>query len=212
MPEIIWKRQARLYRLTTIALAISSLFLSHELHKSNQNIIALKSEFVEYQNTTDQAINRLLNIIEAERIHRMEQKTSVQREVACLADTIYHEAASEPVEGQLAVATVVMNRVKEPGYPKSVCGVTHFQKFSTKAGKVLCAFSWTCKPVLEPVKASSYRPILNMARNVYFKHVRNPEVKDAMFFHADYVKAPDWAASQIPVSHIGHHIFYKVSD
>jgi len=62
------------------------------------------------------------------------------RSIDCLADAIYYEAGNEPVEGQRAVAQVVLNRVRHPAYPNSVCGVV-YQGAARRTG---CQFSFVC--------------------------------------------------------------------
>jgi spore germination cell wall hydrolase CwlJ-like protein len=131
----------------------------------------------------------------------------IQGELKCLADNVYREAAYEPADGQLAVATVIMNRVADPGYPKTVCGVTYERHVSAKNGKIVCQFSWTCKPRIE-IHPSVYRSIMEMVRAVYFKHVRSDEAATATLYHADYIQAPDWATDGNKLAQIGHHIFY----
>ncbi len=61
-------------------------------------------------------------------------------ELKCLATAIYFEARGEPEEGQLAVAQVVLNRVKNPAYPNTICGVVYQNK--TKRNR--CQFSFAC--------------------------------------------------------------------
>ncbi len=133
-------------------------------------------------------------------------KEFLHSEVKCLADNVYNEAAYEPKEGQLAVATVVMNRVKSKGYPNTICGVVYERHYVPQIGKIVCQFSWTCKP-REPVFHTLYAKIYKLAREVYFKHDRASEVEDATLYHADYIPSPDWALK--PVAQIGHHIFYQ---
>lgn len=132
----------------------------------------------------------------------------VHNEVACLADNIYREAAYEPENGQLAVATVTMNRVADPYYPKTVCGVVYERHIKKSSDKIVCMFSWTCKPkvIIHP---SVYQRVLAMARAVYFKHERNDDVADATLYHASYIKYPDWATQDNLVATIGQHLFYK---
>ncbi|HEY0086747.1 MAG TPA: cell wall hydrolase, partial [Allosphingosinicella sp.] len=62
------------------------------------------------------------------------------RAIECLTAAVYYEAATEPLEGQRAVAQVVLNRARHPAYPKSVCGVV-FQGHERATG---CQFTFTC--------------------------------------------------------------------
>ena len=132
----------------------------------------------------------------------------VHNEVTCLADNIYREAAYEPENGQLAVATVTMNRVADPYYPKTVCGVVYERHIKKDSDKIVCMFSWTCKPKVS-IHPSIYQRVLAMARAVYFKHERNEDVADATLYHAAYIKYPNWADPDNLVATIGQHLFYK---
>jgi spore germination cell wall hydrolase CwlJ-like protein len=129
-------------------------------------------------------------------------------ELRCLAENVYREAAFEPENGQLAVATVVMNRVSNPLYPKTVCDVVYERHLNKKDNKIVCQFSWSCKP-RRPMATSVYKAIMAMARQVYFKHVRSEEAADATLYYADYIPTPDWAMADARLAQIGHHIFFS---
>jgi len=133
--------------------------------------------------------------------------TKLANELKCLADNIYQEAGSEPIEGQMAVATVVVNRMKDPEYPKTICGIVYERHFNRKLHKVVCQFSWTCKPRHIPNK-EAYKQAREVAKQVYIKHRRLDIVGDATLYHAVYVH-PDWADKSEQIERIGSHIFYK---
>ena len=124
--------------------------------------------------------------------------------VQCLTQAIYYEAATEPLEGQQAVAQTVLNRVRHPGYPKSVCGVV-FQGSLRATG---CQFSFTCDGSLAraPIPAiwSRAQLIANKALNGFVM----TRVGTATHYHADYV-APYWAPTLYKIVQIGRHIFYR---
>jgi spore germination cell wall hydrolase CwlJ-like protein len=132
----------------------------------------------------------------------------VASELRCLADNTYAEAGFEPADGQLAVATVVMNRVVDPQYPKTVCGVVYERHLNKMNNKIVCQFSWTCKP-RHRMATAVYKSIMEMVKGVYFKHVRSDEVADATLYHADYIQTPNWATDETKLAQIGHHIFYS---
>jgi spore germination cell wall hydrolase CwlJ-like protein len=132
----------------------------------------------------------------------------IQNEVKCLADNIYNEAAFEPDDGKLAVATVTMNRVYNRDYPKTVCGVVYERHVAKASNKIVCMFSWTCKP-RHAAAVSLYHRIMDMAKAVYYKHERSDEVADALLYHAVYIKAPNWATPENLVATIGQHAFYR---
>jgi spore germination cell wall hydrolase CwlJ-like protein len=128
-----------------------------------------------------------------------------ERQLRCLTQNIYWEAASEPFEGKVAVAQVTMNRVASGNFPGDVCGVV-YQK-NIVYSKVVCQFSWYCdgthrvKPIYQPL----YRESEEVAKKVLLENFRLPSLKNAMYFHADYVK-PTWGKT--PITKIGRHVFY----
>ncbi len=71
---------------------------------------------------------------------RSQSAADYQRALECLANAIYYEAATEPLDGQRAVAQVVLNRLRHPAFPNSVCGVV-YQGSERATG---CQFTFTC--------------------------------------------------------------------
>lgn len=128
------------------------------------------------------------------------------KELDCLARNIYFESASEPFEGKVAVAQVTMNRVASGNFASSVCGVV-YQK-NVIYDKVICQFSWYCEsPATLKVKAPQlYNESYEVAKKVLLEGFRLPGLKDAMYYHADYVN-PGWRKEK--VAKIGRHIFYR---
>lgn len=126
------------------------------------------------------------------------------RAVQCLSTAIAYEAAYEPVEGQQAVAEVVLNRTRHPAYPKTVCGVV----FAGSQRRTGCQFSFTCDGSLArrlPEK------VMAIARAIAASALDggNPaRVAGATHYHADYV-SPYWAPSLTRITKIGAHIFYR---
>ena len=127
------------------------------------------------------------------------------RQLRCLTQNIYWEAASEPFEGKVAVAQVTLNRVASGNFPGDICGVV-YQK-NIVYSKVVCQFSWYCdgthrvKPVYQPL----YNESAEVAKKVLLEGFRLPSLKNAMYYHADYVQ-PGWGKK--PIAKIGHHVFY----
>jgi spore germination cell wall hydrolase CwlJ-like protein len=124
--------------------------------------------------------------------------------VACLAQAVYYEAGNEPIDGQRAVAQVVINRVRDPNFPASVCGVV-YQGFKRNTG---CQFSFVCDGSIfrrPPGEAQweAAKAVATAALNGYVE----PDVGAATHYHADYVK-PWWRRSMTQVTQIGQHIFY----
>lgn len=130
----------------------------------------------------------------------------VKKQVTCLAENIYFEAAHEPVEGKKAVAFVTINRLQTGNYADSICGVVH-----QKTGSV-CQFSWYCEAHtlakrLTVKNTSLYNEILQLSTHIYLNFEELTDVTNgATYYHADYVN-PGWNLNK--EKQIGRHIFYK---
>lgn len=121
----------------------------------------------------------------------------------CLAQAIYYEAALEPELGQRAVAQVVLNRVRHPAYPNSVCGVVY-----QGSNKRVCQFSFTCDgSLLRAPSAWHWARAVRFAKDA-LAGVQVPEVGTATHYHADYV-VPRWAYTLGKITQLGRHIFYR---
>lgn len=126
------------------------------------------------------------------------------RSLDCLAQAIYYEAASESEAGQRAVAQVVLNRVRHPAYPATVCGVV-FEGARRSTG---CQFSFSCDGALRrgpmPALWERARRVAEAALNgaVY------APAGWATHYHANYV-VPYWASSLVKTATVGAHIFYR---
>ena len=123
----------------------------------------------------------------------------------CLALNVYHEARSDPMNGQYAVAHVVMNRVQSDRYPNDTCSVVH-QGY--KKGRRDCQFSWYCDGKSDtPHNPEAWAWAVLVAYDVLRGYV--PDITNgATHYHATYVK-PSWAAKLEPTAKYGSHIFYK---
>lgn len=129
-----------------------------------------------------------------------------ERQLKCMADNIYFEAASEPAEGKLAVAQVVMNRVAHPDFPKDPCQVIYQKNVFTN--NTVCQFTWLCDgSVNRGIRSKDmWDESYKAAQMVMMEGFRLPGLQGALFYHADYVD-PRWR--KIKVAKIGRHIFYK---
>ena len=126
-------------------------------------------------------------------------------EQQCLATGIYFEARGESVKGQAAVAQVILNRVRNPAYPKTICGVVYQNEDWQNA----CQFSFACDNVKERVNSPEHwRIARQVAMAVTAGKIWLPEVGSATHYHAVYVR-PKWAAEMVKVGRIGLHIFYR---
>lgn len=127
-----------------------------------------------------------------------------RRALRCLTQAVYYEAALEPDAGQDAVAQVVLNRVRDPNYPSSICGVV-YQGAERDTG---CQFTFTCDGSLaRPPVAWAWTRAQKVAERALAGHVA-PHVGSATHYHADYVR-PWWAPSLSKVAQSGAHIFYR---
>jgi spore germination cell wall hydrolase CwlJ-like protein len=137
------------------------------------------------------------------------QKVVAQRRVRlaeenCLARAVYFEARSESDMGQLAVAKVILNRVKSPNFPQSICGVV-YQGSGTRNS---CQFSFACDGLPDDVKQpGAWEHAKAIAQRAINNDPAVAMMGRATNYHADYVK-PRWAKTMRRLAKIGHHIFY----
>ena len=129
-----------------------------------------------------------------------------ERQLACLATNIYYEAGNQPFEGKVAVAQVTLNRTESGQYPADICK-TIYQK-NIVYEKVLCQFSWVCDRTVtaRAINNATFKESEEVAKKVLLEGFRLPSLKDAMYFHGDYIN-PGWKREKI--TKIGNHIFYK---
>ena len=126
-----------------------------------------------------------------------------RRALLCMTQAVYYEAGYEPVEGRRAVAQVVLNRMRHPAFPKSVCGVVY-----QGAGSGVCQFTFVCDGALYRAPAhDAWLRAEEIARQALAGYVERT-VGEATHYHADYV-APRWAPLLAKVAQIGQHIFYR---
>lgn len=133
------------------------------------------------------------------------QRRLRQAEENCLARAVYFEARSESELGQLAVAKVIINRTKTPGFPRTICGVV-YQGSGTRNS---CQFSFACDGLPDDVRQPA---AWARAKQIAQKAMSgNSGMGSAMGlatnYHADYVK-PKWSRSMRRLVKIGRHIFY----
>lgn len=126
-----------------------------------------------------------------------------RRALLCLTQAVYYEAGFEPVAGRRAVAQVVLNRMRHPAFPKSVCGVVY-----QGARQPVCQFSFVCDGSLgRAPAAAAWRSAQEIARAALGGYVEK-SVGAATHYHADYV-APRWAPMLAKITKLGAHIFYR---
>ena len=145
----------------------------------------------------------LKNLRSFEPIH-LSQAEDMAAQTQCLAQAVYYEARSERTEGQLAVAEVIVNRVKDHRYPNTICDVV-FQGATRTTG---CQFTFTCDGAMGKTptgwrwdKAQSIASHVVMGLN-------EKQTREATHYHATYVN-PVWNSGLIKTRQIGTHIFYR---
>ncbi|MCA3559408.1 MAG: cell wall hydrolase [Aestuariivirga sp.] len=123
----------------------------------------------------------------------------------CLARAVYFEARSESQLGQLAVAKVILNRVKDPEYPKSICGVV----YQGSGRRNSCQFSFACDGLPDDVRsAAAWANAKRVAQMAMSGDAKVAAIGSATNYHADYVN-PKWAKSMKRLIKIGRHVFYE---
>lgn len=128
------------------------------------------------------------------------QAETADAEQDCLANTVYFEAATEPLEGQVAVAEVVLNRMNSGRYPTTICGVVlQPAQFSYVRGGRIPRVDRT---------SEDWRRAVGVARLVQAGAASRLLPTDTLWYHADYV-APAWGPRLNRTTKIGLHIFYR---
>ncbi|PZO78899.1 MAG: cell wall hydrolase [Mesorhizobium amorphae] len=126
-------------------------------------------------------------------------------EQKCLATGIYFEARGESLRGQAAVAQVILNRVRNPSYPKTICGVV----YQNDHLKNRCQFSFACDGIPDRIASPAhYKVAEEVALAVTAGKIFIPEVASSTHYYADYVN-PGWARTMEKMKKIGRHIFYR---
>jgi spore germination cell wall hydrolase CwlJ-like protein len=128
-----------------------------------------------------------------------------QREHNCLSQAIYYEARGENQRGQVAVAEVIMNRVRSRHYPNSICGVV-YQGSHRVTG---CQFTFTCDGSLgHRPRGRAWERAQRVATAVMSGYTR-PVTQSATHYHTHEVN-PVWSSGLVETTVIGSHIFYRM--
>ncbi len=128
-----------------------------------------------------------------------------RRQQRCLAEGIYFEARGEPVRGQAAVSQVILNRVRNPHYPNSICGVVYQNKHWYNR----CQFSFACDRIKDRINDKKrFETAKYVARETTHNRIWLKQVGSSTHYHATYVN-PRWAKTMKRVGKIGLHIFYR---
>ena len=119
----------------------------------------------------------------------------------CLRKALYFEARGESLKGEFAVAEVILNRVDDPGYPKSVCTVIH------ASGHGACAFSFVCDGVRDVMHEPAAIDRAGRIARVMLDGAPRTLTQGATYFHTRYVR-PGWG-HVVQTAAIGAHLFYR---
>ena len=134
-------------------------------------------------------------------VERFSAGAPLDEQAHCIAVAVYHEARGETLEGQLAVARVIMNRAASGKYPSSWCGTVkqpwQFSFVNPRTGDY---------PSINEASAS-WKKALGVTRLAVANAVQTLP-QDVLWYHADYV-APGWGKRLTRASKIGTHIFYR---
>jgi spore germination cell wall hydrolase CwlJ-like protein len=134
-----------------------------------------------------------------ELIGDMPVESDLTPNLKCLAQAVYFESRGEPIEGQLAVAEVVVNRAKSGQYPTSYCDViTQPAQFSFVRHGVI--------PTCDETSAAWRRA--KAIAEIAERNLWQTRAADALYFHATYVN-PSWAHQKVQLVQIDTHIFYR---
>jgi hypothetical protein len=125
------------------------------------------------------------------------------KEWRCLARAIYFEARGEPIEGQIAVAEVILNRRDDPRFPKTVCGVV--DQGAKRAG---CQFSFMCDGRPEKVRDREAYALAGNIAHLMLEGRPRVITGAATHFHTNYVR-PSWARRMVKTTRVGAHLFYR---
>jgi len=141
--------------------------------------------------------------VAAEQSQRAEPQVD-PRQHACLSQAIYYEARGESQRGQVAVAEVVMNRVRSGAYPNSICGVV-YQGSHRSTG---CQFTFTCDGSLNHrPRGRAWERAQRVATAVMLGYTR-PITQGATHYHTHAVN-PVWNSGLVETTNVGSHVFYR---
>ena len=119
-------------------------------------------------------------------------------DVECLTRNIYYEAGVESTAGKFAVGHVTVNRLKTGYWGNSICQVVYAKK----------QFSWTLAKKLPRPDSKLWAESEDIARKVLTGH-RVRGLTRSLYYHAIYIKNPNWADSKNEAGQIGNHVFYN---
>lgn len=134
-----------------------------------------------------------------ELVSSIDKDASLSDQLRCLAGAVYFESRGEPLNGQLAVAEVVINRAQDNRWPASYCGVVYQRaQFSFVRGGKMPAIN---------TSSATWRRAKAVAKIAHEK-LWQSDANEAVYFHANYVR-PKWSRTKTRVTQIDTHVFYR---
>lgn len=134
-----------------------------------------------------------------ELVAAMPAGSQLSDELQCLAGAVYFESRGEPLDGQLAVAQVIINRAEDRRFPSSYCSVVYQR----------AQFSFVKHGRMPRIKTGSraWQRAHAIAR-IAHRGLWDSEASDALYFHANYVR-PSWSRRKVALATIDTHVFYR---
>ena len=185
--------------VAVLVIGSNGLVLFNQM-KSDEEVVEIKQQIYKIRDTQDKVEKRVERIEKVVLVKTKQQVALSSKDFDCLAKNIYHEAGVEDRAGKVAVAQVTMNRVKEGAWGNSVCKVVHAKS----------QFSWTLnkKKVAEKPKGLLWDQSVAVAKE-FATGVRVKGLENSQYYHADYIKNPNWTKAKQVAKQVGQHIFYK---
>jgi hypothetical protein len=143
---------------------------------------------------------RVMSVAELDRMGRARGNAQWR----CLTEALYFEARGETVEGQYAVAEVILNRVDNANYPGSICEVVN----QGTGRRYACQFTYTCDGIPEVVTDNRAWNRLGHIARIMMEGAPRDLTSGATHYHADWVN-PTWARVYPRTARYGQHIFYR---
>ena len=199
--------------IKTVTLA-SLIFLPHMLIAETKKEVIDKLEKFEQKNIGNLDPWDVADLFGLTKVRRPSEWTSSKllslpvpksnKQISCLAEALYFEARGEPIQGQLAVGEVILNRVKDTRYPSSICKVIN----QGTGRRFACQFTYTCDGKLETVhERKPYEMALKIAKILMTTH-DGKLTRGSTHYHSNYVN-PKWSKKFERVAKFGRHIFYR---
>jgi len=132
----------------------------------------------------------------------------------CLALNVYHESRDQSRIGMVAVAQVVLNRVRDPRFPNTICNVVQQQRFYDPPGSPIridnCQFSWYCDGKSDaPTEEIAWHTAQMQAAHAYYMYSIEYDITEgATHYHSTSV-SPEWSSTKVHIVDIDNHKFYR---